>query len=59
MDTPNLTHGRSVVEIDGLAKSEYRSFVKALKAHYRLKQDFPNSSVKLRDADEDPSSFAN
>jgi hypothetical protein len=36
---------RYVVEIDGV-------FVKALTASLRLKQEFPHSSVKLRDADE-------
>jgi hypothetical protein len=40
---------RYVVEIDGITKSEYSVFVKAL----TLKQEFPHSSVvKLRDADE-------
>jgi hypothetical protein len=42
---------RFVVEIDGIAKSEYRIFVKALKAGL-LKQQFPHSRVKLRDAEE-------
>ena len=46
------SHERYVVEIDGIAKSEYRIFVKALKAGLRLKHEFPHSSVKLRDADE-------
>ena len=48
----DLTHERYVVEIDGVAKSEYRVFVKALTAGLQLKQEFPNSAVKLRDADE-------
>jgi hypothetical protein len=43
---------RFVVEIDGIAKSEYRIFVKALKAGLQLKQQFPHSRVKLRDAEE-------
>ena len=43
---------RYVVEIDGIAKSEYCVFVKALTAGLQLKQEFPNSAVKLRDADE-------
>ena len=42
-------HERYVVEIDGIAKSEYCVFVKALTAGLQLKQEFPNSSVKLRD----------
>jgi hypothetical protein len=50
---------RYVVEIDGIARSEYCGFVKALTAGLQLKQKFPNCSVKLRDADEDPSSLAN
>ena len=43
---------RYVVEIDGITKSEYSVFVKALTASLRLKQEFPHSSVRLRDADE-------
>ncbi len=48
----DVTHERYVVEIDGIAKSEYCVFVKALTASLQLKQEFPNSAVKLRDADE-------
>jgi hypothetical protein len=43
---------RYVVEIDGITKSEYSVFVKALTASLQLKQEFPHSLVKLRDADE-------
>ena len=46
----DLSSVRYVVEIDGIAKSEYRVFVKALTAGLQLKQEFPNSNVKLRDA---------
>ena len=46
------TRERYVVEVDGQAKAEYRIFVKALKAGLQLRQEFPNSAVKLRDADE-------
>lgn len=46
------SHECYVVELDGIAKSEYRVFVKALSAVLRLRQEFPNSSVKLRDADD-------
>jgi hypothetical protein len=48
----DLSHERYVVEIDGIAKSEYRVFTKALTAGLQLKQQFPTSCVKLRDADE-------
>jgi hypothetical protein len=41
-----------VVEVDGVVKCEYRVFIKALTASFRLKKEFPNSSIKLRDADE-------
>jgi hypothetical protein len=41
-----------VIEVDGIAKAEYCVFVKALTAGLQLKQEFPNSAVKLRDADE-------
>jgi hypothetical protein len=44
------SHERYLVEIDGIAKSEYCAFVKALTAGLQLKQEFPNSSVKLRDS---------
>jgi len=40
------------VEVDGIAKAEYRIFVKALKAGLQLKQELPNSRVKLRDVDD-------
>ena len=43
---------RYVVEIDGITKSEYSVFVKALTASLQLRQEFPHNSVKLRDADE-------
>jgi hypothetical protein len=43
---------RYVVEIDGITKSKYSVFVKALTASLQLKQEFPHSSIKLRDADE-------
>ena len=46
------SHEGYVVELDGIAKFEYRVFVKALSAGLQLKQEFPNSSVKLRDADD-------
>ena len=44
-----------VVELDGIAKFEYRVFVKALSAGLQLKHDFPNSCVKLRGADQNTS----
>ena len=43
------SHECYVVELDGIAKFEYRVFVKALSAGLQLKQEFPNRSVKLRD----------
>jgi hypothetical protein len=43
-----------VVEIHGIATAEYCVFVKALSASLRLKQEFPNRNVKLRDADAKP-----
>jgi hypothetical protein len=47
------TRERYVVEVDGQAKAEYRICVKALKASLQLKQEFPNSAVKLRDVGEE------
>jgi len=41
-----------VLEIDGIPKFEYHVFVKALSASLQLKHDFPNSKIKIRDADE-------
>jgi hypothetical protein len=49
------SHERYVVEVDGVVKCEYRVFVKALTAGLQLKQEFPNSSIKLRDAEENTS----
>jgi hypothetical protein len=43
---------RYVVEIDGIPKSEYSVFVKALAASLQQKQESPHSAVRLRDADE-------
>jgi len=37
------SHECYVVEVDGLAKAEYRIFVRALKASLQLKQEFPKS----------------
>jgi hypothetical protein len=48
----DLTDERYLVEVDGLLTVEYRIFVKALKASLQVKQEFPNCSVKLREADE-------
>jgi hypothetical protein len=48
----NSPSERYVVEIDGVAKSEYSVFVKALTASLQLRQEFPHNSVKLRDAEE-------
>jgi len=36
--------------VDGIARAEYSIFVKALKASLKLRQELPNSRVKLRDA---------
>ena len=49
----NSSSERYVVEIDGMPKSEYCVFVEALTAGLQLKQEFPNSCVKLRDAEEE------
>ena len=48
----DLSRENYVVEIDGIAKFEYRVFVKALSAALQLKHDFPKCGVRLRDADE-------
>ena len=45
----DLSRERYVVEVDGIAKAEYPIFVNALKASLKLKQELPNSQVKLRD----------
>jgi hypothetical protein len=47
------SHARYVIEVDGIAKAEYRIFVKALTAGFQLRQEFPNSHVKLRDVGEE------
>ena len=48
----DLAYERYLIEVDGLLTAEYRIFVKALKASLQLKHEFPNCSVKLREADE-------
>jgi hypothetical protein len=48
--TNDPSQERYVVEIDGIAKFEHRVFVKALSVSLQLKQEFPSSSIKLRDA---------
>ena len=48
----DTSHARYVIEVDGIAKAEYRIFVKALTAGLQLRQEFPNSNVKLRDVGE-------
>ena len=45
----DLSRERYIVEVDGIARAEYPIFVKALKAGMQLRQEFPNSDVKLRD----------
>jgi hypothetical protein len=52
-DLASLSHERYVIEVDGIAKAEYRIFVKALKAGLQLRQEFPSSCVKLRDVDDE------
>ena len=51
--TNDSSSERYVIEIDGMPKSEYCVFVKALTAGLQLKQEFPNSRVKLRNAEEE------
>jgi hypothetical protein len=41
-----------VVQIDGTVKAGYRLFVDALRAGLQLKQQHPQSDVKVRDANE-------
>ena len=41
-----------VVEIDGKFESEYGTFTGALKAGFELRQKFPQSQVKVHEANE-------
>lgn len=45
-------HESDVLEIDGKIKSEYGIFVEALKAGLKIKQQFPQSDVKVHNANE-------
>ena len=54
----NPSSERYVVELDGMPKSEYCVFVKALTAGLQLKQEFPNGRVKLRDVEEESTGCA-
>ena len=49
----DYTRERYVIEVDGQARAEYRIFVKALTAGLQLRQEFPNSHVKLRHVDKE------
>ena len=51
----NASHQRKegyVVEINGKFESEYGTLMGALKAGFGLKQKFPQSQVKVHDANE-------
>ena len=41
-----------ILEIDGKFESEYGTFMGALKAGLKLRQKFPQSQVKVHDANE-------
>lgn len=43
---------RYIIEVDGKPKSEYGIFVEALIAGLQLKQQFPHSKIRVRDANE-------
>lgn len=49
-----MKNERYVVQVDGKAKSEYGQFVDAVRAGLQLKQEFPNSRIRVRDADDQP-----
>ena len=46
-DLADLSTERYVVEIDGIANSEYRVFVRALTAGLQLKQEFPEQQRQI------------
>jgi len=51
-DTQNAVLPESyVVEIDGKIRSAYRIYIEAIKAGMELKQKFPNSLIKVHEAD--------
>ena len=56
METANFYKARPnecyVLEIDGKIKSEYGIFAEALKAGLKIKQQFPQSDVKVHNANE-------
>ena len=56
MKTANFSdvrrHESYVLEIDGKIKSEYEIFVEALKAGLKIKQQFPQSNVKVHNVNE-------
>jgi hypothetical protein len=56
MKTANFSdvrrHESYVLEIDGKIKSEYEIFVEALKAGLKIKQQFPQSDVKVHNVNE-------
>ncbi|MFZ0404109.1 MAG: hypothetical protein WB037_13665 [Pseudolabrys sp.] len=56
MKAANLSDARPcecyLLKIDGKIKSEYGIFVEALKAGLKIKQQFPQSDVKVHNAHE-------
>jgi hypothetical protein len=56
MKTANFSDARPderyVLEIDGKIKLEYGIFVEALKAGFKIKQQFPQSDVKVHNANQ-------
>jgi len=46
--TASVPYERFVLQIDGRAKSGYRRLTDALRAAWRLKDEFPHCSVKVR-----------
>ncbi len=43
---------RYIIEVDGKPKSEYQIFLEALIAGLALKEQFPDSKIRVHDANE-------
>jgi hypothetical protein len=46
-----------LVQIDGITASEHLGFVEALKVGLKLRQQYPRSDVKVREAETSPQAF--
>jgi len=50
----DVLHDDYLVQIDGITRSEHLGFVEALKVSLKLRQQYPQSEVKVRETETSP-----